>query len=102
MIAGRMLSMWDDLVESLALIAIIFLALCVMVGAVKVGDVLRHLGAIAGTAIMLIMLPAIIVGLWSTMSFLQHLGLVLLIAALVYFIGSIRRKPVKRRTTRNT
>ena len=44
----RLLSLWDGLVGSAALIAIIILALCVMVRAVKLGDALRQLGVIAG------------------------------------------------------
>ena len=61
-IETRLFSLWDGLVGSAALIAIVIFALCVMVGAVKPGDVPRHLGVIVGIVILLIMLPAIIWG----------------------------------------
>ncbi len=92
MIETRFLSLWDGLVGSTALMAIIVLALCVMVTAVKPGDVPRHLGVIVGIVILLIMLPAIIVGLWSVMSFGQHFGIIVICAAIVLFAGSARRK----------
>lgn len=53
---------------SAALIAIILLALCVIVSAVKLGSVPRHLCVIVGIVILLIMSPAIIVSLWNSMT----------------------------------
>ena len=46
MIETRLLSLWDALVGSAALLAIIVLALCVMVGAVKLEDIPRQRGVI--------------------------------------------------------
>ena len=92
MIEAGLLSVWNSLVGSAALIAIIILALCVMAGAVKREDVLRRLGVIVSIVILLIILPAIIVGLWNAMSFGQHLGIMVICAAIMLFAGSARRK----------
>ena len=80
---------------SAALIAIIVLALCVMVTAVKPGDVPRHLGVIVGIVILLIMLPAIIVSLWNSMTLGQHLGIATIFIAIVFLISATRRKSRK-------
>jgi hypothetical protein len=96
-IEGKLLSAWDGLVGSVAFIAIIVLALCVMVSVVKPGDVPRHLGVIVGILILLIMLPAIIVGLWNAMSFGQHLGIVVVCAAIMFLVGSSHRRPTNAR-----
>ncbi len=98
MIEARLLSVWDGLVGSAALIAIILLALCVMVSAVKLGDVPRHLGVIVGIVILLIILPAIIIGLWNAMSFGQHLGIATILIAIIFLISAAHRKPKKQGT----
>lgn len=97
MIEARLLSVWDDLVGSVALIAIIVLAFCVMVNAAKARDVLRRLGVIVGVVILLIMLPAIITGLWSTMSFGQRLGIAALCVGIVILFSRSQRRPTGMR-----
>jgi uncharacterized membrane protein len=92
-IETRLLSLWDDLVESASLLAIIILSLRIMVSAVKPGDAPRHLGMVVGVAILLFMLPAILMGLWNTMSFGQHVGIVILCLAIVLFFSASRRRP---------
>jgi hypothetical protein len=92
-----LLSIWDGLVGSAALIAITVLALCVMVTAVKLRDLPRHLGVIVGIVILLIMLPAIIVGLWNVLSFGQRLGIIVICTAIMLFVGSSRRRPTNAR-----
>jgi hypothetical protein len=89
-ITARLLSAWEGLVGSVALLAIIVLALCVMVSVVKPGDVPRHLGGIVGVVILLIMLPAIIVSLWNGMSLGQHLGIVAISIAVLAVFGASR------------
>lgn len=91
MIETRLFSLWDGLVGSAALIAIIILALSVIVSAIKVGDVPRHLGVIVGIMILLIMLPAIIVSLWNSMTLGQHLGIATTLIAIVFLIGATRK-----------
>ena len=99
MIEARLLSVWDSLAGLAALIAIVVLAVCVMVGAVKPSDTARHLCVIVGIVILLIMLPAIIVSLWSSMSFGQHLGIVTLGIAMASLFGLLnwRSRNTRRR-----
>jgi Ca2+/Na+ antiporter len=97
MIEARLLSAWDGLVGSVALIAIIVLGLCVMVSAVKPSDVPRHLGTIVGVVILLIILPAIIVSLWNSMTLGQHLGIATIFLAIIFLISATRRKSAKAR-----
>ena len=85
-----MLSAWDGLVGSVALIAIIILALCVIVRVVKLEDVPRHLGVIVGIVILLVMLPAIIASLWNSMSFAQHMEIAALGVAIALFLSASR------------
>ncbi len=93
MIESRLFSAWDGLVGSVALIAIIVLALSVMVRFVKLGDVLRHLGVILVGAILLVMLPAIIASLWTSMTLTQHLGIIFLGVMMLLLFGTSRRRP---------
>lgn len=73
------------------------LALCVMVGAVKSGDALRHVGFIVGGALLLMMLPAIIVAQWYSMTFGQHFGIAMILVALILLISAAHRKSRKGR-----
>ena len=97
MIETRLLSLWDGLVGSAVLIAIVVLALCVMVSAVKLRDLPRHFGVIVGIVILLIILPALIVGLWNGMSFGQHLGIATILIAIIFLISATQRKSRKER-----
>jgi hypothetical protein len=96
-IEARLLSVWDGLVGFAAIVAITVLAFCVTVSAVKPGDVLRHLGMIVSVVILLIMLPAIIAGLWSAISIGERLGMIVLCVAIVILLGSRRRPTGVRR-----
>jgi len=96
-IETRLLSLWDGLVGSAVLIAIVVLALCVMVSAVKLRDLPRHFGVIVGIVILLIILPALIVGLWNGMSFGQHLGIATILIAIIFLISATQRKSRKER-----
>jgi Ca2+/Na+ antiporter len=97
MIEAKLFSVWDGLVGSLALIATIVLALCVMVGAVKIGDIPRHLGVTVGVVVLLIMLPAIIASLWNSMTLGQHLGIIVICAAIMVLVSSSRRRQTSSR-----
>jgi hypothetical protein len=94
-IETRLLCLWDGLVGSAALIAIIVLALCVMVTAVRLKDLPWHLSVIVGIVILLIMLPAIIISLWNSMTLGQHLGVATIFIAIIFLIGATRRKSRK-------
>jgi hypothetical protein len=95
-IETRLLCAWDGLVGSFALIAIIVLAFCVMVSAVKPSDVPRHLGLIVGIVILLIILPAFIVELWSALSFWQHLEIFALGLMIALLLSAPRKKKGQR------
>jgi hypothetical protein len=95
-----LLSGWAGIVESVALAAIIVLAICLMVGVAKLGDLLRHVVAILGVTVLLITLPAIMASLWSSMSSWQHLGIVILgclAELLLWRMASGKKAPRKRR-----
>lgn len=97
MIEARLLPVWDGVVEVAALLAMIVFALFVMVGAVKREDILRHLGLIVGIVILLLVLPAIILSLWSSMTLLQHLGIFALGIAFILLFSMSRRRQHNRR-----
>jgi hypothetical protein len=94
MIRTNVMRGWAEIVESFALFAITVLAIGVIVSAVKLSDVLKHLGAILCVTILLLMLPTIIVSAWSSMTIWQHFGIVIL----CIMIGLSVRAP---RQTRN-
>lgn len=77
-IESNLMRGWAGIVESVALFAITILAIGVMVSAVKLSDLGKHLGTILCFVILLLMLPAIIVSVWSSMSLWQQLGIVIL------------------------
>jgi len=78
MIGTNLMRGWAGIVESVALLSIVILAIGLMISAVKPSEAARHLGTILLFLILLIMLPAIMVEAWSSMSFWQHLRIVIL------------------------
>jgi hypothetical protein len=87
---------WTNLLGSLATIAIIVLAVGVMLGIVKSGDALKHIGAIVGILVGLTMLPSILASAWSAMAFWQQLCLAVIgVGALLCLLP--RRRTQKRR-----
>ena len=78
MIETNLLRGWAGIVESVALVAMTILAIGLIVSAVKPSDAARHLGTILCVVILLLMLPAIMATAWSSMSYWQHLGTVIL------------------------
>jgi Ca2+/Na+ antiporter len=87
---------WSQIVGSLAIIAIIITALGTILGLVKPVDALKYCGAIAGIAIVLVMLVSVLVGLWSSMSLWQK-AIVALICFAVWWLRRERRQPRKRK-----
>jgi hypothetical protein len=87
---------WSQIVGSLAVIAIIMTALGTMLGLVKPADALKYCGAIAGIAIVLVLLVSVLVGLWSSMSLWQK-AIVALIGFAVWWLRRERRQPRKRK-----
>src|ERR1019366_5904134 len=66
---------WVALAGSIAIIALILTAFGIMLGIVKPADAVRRIGAILGVVMLLMVLPAVLVNLWSGMSVWQRLAL---------------------------
>ena len=76
MSASNFMHGWVALTGSLATIALILTAFGIMLGIVKPADVLKHVGAILGIVIVLMLIPGVLVSAWSCMSLWQRIGLV--------------------------
>ena len=96
MIETNLIRGWAGIVESVALVAIAILAIGLIVRAVKPSDVARHLGSILCIVILLLMLPAIMMNIWSTMSYWQHLGIVILGTMIGLSLRALRQARNKR------
>lgn len=96
MVETNLLRRWDGIVESVAFVAIVILAIGVMVSAIKPSDAAKHLGALLCIVILLIVLPAIIVSAWYSMSLWQHLGISMLGAMVGLSILAARQTRKKR------
>ncbi len=64
---------------SLAMIALILTAFGLMLGIVKPVDALRRVGTILGVVVLLMVIPAVLENVWSTMSLWQWLGLAIIV-----------------------
>lgn len=67
---------WAMLVQSVAFGALILTGLGLILGVVKPTDVLKHVLAILGIAIGLILIPVAFMNLWAEIPFWQRVGLV--------------------------
>jgi len=66
---------WVSLTQSLAIIAIILTAFGLMLGIVKPADALKHVGAILGIVVLLMLVPDALMSLWSAIPLWQWIGL---------------------------
>jgi hypothetical protein len=66
---------WVVLLGSLAIIALILTAFALMLGIVKPADALKHVGAILGIVIVLMLTTGILISVWSGMSLWQQIAL---------------------------
>lgn len=78
MIETNLMRGWAGVVESAALFALAILGICLIVSAVKPADAVKHLAAIICCTILLLILPAIMMAAWSSMTSWQHFGIVIL------------------------
>jgi Ca2+/Na+ antiporter len=78
---------WVALTGSIAMIALILTALGLMLCIVKPADALRRVAAILGIVMLLMVLPAVLVNVWTAMSLWQRLTL----AAIVICVWRWRR-----------
>lgn len=67
---------WLMLTGSLAIIALILTAFGLMLGIVKSADALRRVGAILGIVMLLMVLPAVFVNIWTGLSVWQQIALI--------------------------
>jgi hypothetical protein len=88
---------WLTLVGSLAIIALILTAFGIMLGIVKPVDSMKHIGAIGGIVIVLILVPGILVGVWSAMSLWQQIALLAIGVCVIQWIRPRRRTRKKER-----
>ena len=86
---------WVALAGSLAIIALILTAFGLMLGIVKPADALRRVGAILGVVMLLMVLPAVLVYIWSGMSVWQRLALAAIVLGLC-LLKRPRRESRKR------
>src|ERR1700678_2608162 len=96
MIETNLMRSWAGIVESVALFALTILAIGLIVSAVKLSDVMKHLGTILGVVILLLMLPAIMASAWASMSYWQHLGIVILGILIGVSLRALREMRNKR------
>ena len=97
MVETNLMRGWDGIVESVALLAVVILALGVLVRVVKPSDAARHLGAILCVVILLLMLPAILVTTWHSMASWQQFGIVALGIMIVLSLWALRQPRKKQK-----
>jgi predicted tellurium resistance membrane protein TerC len=66
---------WVVFMGSLATIALILTAFGLMLGIVKPADAVKHVGAILGIVIALMLVPGALVSAWSSLSLWQRIAL---------------------------
>ena len=66
---------WAVLLGSLSLIALALMAFGIMLGMVKPADAVKHVGAILGIIIMLMLVSGIMLGAWLAILLWQRIAL---------------------------
>lgn len=97
MLEGSFLNGIAKLVGSVAVIAIIVTAFGLMLGFLKPADALKRIGVIAGTVIVLLELPQIVIYTWSAIPWWQRLALVAVGFVVLCFFASGREKRPRTR-----
>jgi glycerol-3-phosphate acyltransferase PlsY len=87
---------WAQIVGSLATIAIIVTALGTIIGLVKPADALKYCSAIAGIAMVLVMLVSVLVSLWLSLSMWQK-AIAGVAVFIVWWLRKEGRRPRKRK-----
>jgi hypothetical protein len=96
LIETNLMREWAGIVKSVAVLALTILAIGVIVSAVKLSDVLKHLGAILCMTILLFLLPVFMMSAWSSLSFLQCLEIVVLGIMIGFSLRALRQAGKKR------
>ncbi len=79
MTASSFMHGWMTFIGSLTSIALILTAFGLLLGIVKPADALKHVGAILGIVIVLMLIPAVLANIWSGMSLWQRIALVAIV-----------------------
>ena len=87
---------WAGIVKCISVLTLIILGIGLMVNAVKLSDVLKHLGAILCMTILLLLLPVFMMSAWSSLSFLQCLEIVSLGMMVGLSLRALRQAGKKR------
>lgn len=96
MLESSLMHWWAGIVESVALLATLILAIGLIVSAVKPSNAARHLGTILCVVILLLILPAVMMTAWYSMSFWQHLRIAILGILIGFSLWASRQKRKKR------
>ena len=88
---------WLTILQLLAIVGIVSVALGLMLGTVKPGDALKHIGAILGIVILLMLLPGILVNTWSRLLLWQKIGLAAIVVLFLLLRQSQQRPRDKHR-----
>jgi hypothetical protein len=91
-IESGLLTIWASVVVSISVVAILVIAIGVMVRAVAIQNLPRCVCVIAGAAILLTLLPAIIVSLWNGMSFRQQIGVAVVLVVAISLMTAMHRR----------
>ena len=88
-------ALWNTIVISAAVIAIVIIAIGLMIRVIEPLSALRRIGGTLGCIVILAMLPPLIVHLWHWLSLWQQIGIAVLgfTAALVW---NRRTKPSRK------
>ena len=87
---------WVSLTQSFAIIALVLMALGLMLGMVKPADALKQVGAILGILIIMLLIPAALIKLCSTISLWQWIGLTVIGIGVWQWRRPRRRTPQKK------
>jgi protein-S-isoprenylcysteine O-methyltransferase Ste14 len=87
---------WVSLVQSFAIIVLVLTALGLMLGMVKPANALKQVGAILGISILLVLIPCVLVSLWSAISLWQWICLGAIGISIWQWRRPKRRAPQKK------
>ena len=92
--------LWDMMVMSLSVIAIVVIALGLMIRVIDPLSAFRRVGVTLGCMVILVMVPSIIVHLWEALSLWQQLGIVALAGLAVAVAWERRQGHSRKRRSR--
>ena len=88
---------WAVILGSLATIASVLIAFEIMLGMGKPSDAVKHIGAVFGIIVVLMLAPGIIVSAWLTIPLWQRIALIAIGICIWQWLRAGRRSPRKDR-----